>query len=184
MATVGFRHPLLTLIAYYLNCPPEDVRAVQHREVQQIIEGILQQPLLFNAAMWGEAFIKARETFLLGKGYNFPPVGNQTTEQVCGLLEALANKWVTETPPQRGVYDHFKGGVYFVTDTSLWVSGETPEEAVEYLSATNGRRFTRLAWQWSEVVVWPDGKYRSRFVYRGPNLTDAPPSFKVTPVEG
>ena len=42
-----------------------------------------------------------------------------------------------------------------------------------------GTDHTRFVREWCEVVQWPDGKYRSRFVYRGPDLTTPAPQFKV-----
>ncbi len=77
-----------------------------------------------------------------------------------------------------GIFDHFKGGVYLVTGYSTWASGNG-ERIVEYLSMTNAQKFTRLGSQWCEVVEWPDKRYRSRFVYRGPDLIAPEPTFKV-----
>jgi hypothetical protein len=81
-------------------------------------------------------------------------------------------------PPPLGIYDHFKGGVYLITGYSRWASGNG-EPVIEYLSMLFGTKHTRLLDQWIEVVKWPDGRYRSRFIYRGANLTVAEPSFKV-----
>lgn len=78
-----------------------------------------------------------------------------------------------------GIYDHFKGGIYLATGTSLFVSGEKEVEVVEYISLKSGKKCTRYLWQWNEVVRWPDGKFRSRFVYRGSDLSVPEPSFKV-----
>jgi len=50
---------------------------------------------------------------------------------------------------------------------------------MEYTSMTYGTPHSRLISQWCEVVKWPDGKYRSRFVYRGPDLHTPEPSYKV-----
>jgi hypothetical protein len=103
-----------------------------------------------------------------------------------GLLECL-NPYQSYSPftapesvtlQSRGVYDHFKGGVYMIRDFSTWASGNG-EKVVEYLSMLFGTKASRLMSQWCEVVRWPDGKYRSRFVYRGPDLRTPEPSFKV-----
>src|SRR5208282_5361613 len=64
-----------------------------------------------------------------------------------------------------GIYDHFKGGIYLIRDFSSWASGRG-ELVVEYLSMLFGTKHSRIGSEWCEVVQWPDGKYRSRFVYR------------------
>lgn len=82
----------------------------------------------------------------------------------------------------RGVYDHFKGGVYLLRGLSKWASGEG-EPVVEYTSLLHASHHARLVRDWCEVVRWPDGKYRSRFVHRGVDLSVPPPSFKVSSPE-
>ncbi len=103
-----------------------------------------------------------------------------------GMLECL-NPYQSYEPYSRpespsfnapGIWDHFKGGVYLKTGHGSWASG-SGELTVEYLSMLFGTKHYRLAEHWCEVVRWPDGKYRSRFVYRGPDLKTAEPSFKV-----
>jgi hypothetical protein len=97
------------------------------------------------------------------------------------MLDCIHMGW---TPPSRdmklGVYDHFKGGVYLVRGFSFWASGHG-ELVIEYTSLLHGTHHCRLASQWCEAVRWPDGKWRSRFVYRGPDLDTPPPAFKVQP---
>lgn len=78
-----------------------------------------------------------------------------------------------------GVFDHFKGGVYLVE--RLARSADTGEPIVVYLSLHHGTWHTRRLSQWNEVVPWPDGVERARFVYRGPDAEVPEPSFKVTP---
>ena len=102
---------------------------------------------------------------------------------VQGLIECLNDyqgydAWTNPDNIRLGVYDHFKGGVYKIRGFSSWASGEG-EKVVEYDSLIYGTPHTRLASQWCEVTLWPDGKYRSRFVYRGPDLHTPKPSFKV-----
>lgn len=79
---------------------------------------------------------------------------------------------------RHGIYDHFKGGVYVSLDATPW-AGEDNWHVVRYLSINYGTPHTRFAHEWNEVVQWPDGAYRSRFIYRGPDLRTPPPSFKV-----
>lgn len=108
----------------------------------------------------------------------------EQADLVQGLLECL-NPYQAYEPysnPETmcgfGIYDHFKGGVYKVKGFSSWESGNR-EKVVEYDSMIYGTPHTRLATQWCEVTRWPDGKYRSRFVYRGPDLHTPEPSYKV-----
>lgn len=95
-----------------------------------------------------------------------------------GLLECLANGWQTPEPPPLGVYDHFKGGIYLAQGYSSWASGNG-EPVVEYVSLLHGTKHIRLVSQWCEVVLWPDSKYRSRFVRRGDSLNWPEPAFKT-----
>lgn len=102
---------------------------------------------------------------------------------VQGLIECLNSYgspelWTNPENIRLGVYDHFKGGVYKVRGFSSWESGER-ELVVEYDSLIFGTPHSRFAWQWCEVVQWPDGKYRSRWVHRGADLHTPAPSFKV-----
>lgn len=95
------------------------------------------------------------------------------------LFECLRNGWyIAPEKLPRGVYDHFKGGVYRLERFSSWASGRG-EQVCGYLSMLFGTDHTRYAWEWCDIVEWPDGKYRPRFVYRGPDLRTAEPAFKV-----
>lgn len=95
------------------------------------------------------------------------------------LLEALHYGWVSKAGPDmlHGCWDHFKGGVYLSEKVVNWV--EDGEPLVIYLSLLHGTYHARRCAEWNEVVAWPDGRYRSRFVYRGKTLAVDPPSFKV-----
>lgn len=77
-----------------------------------------------------------------------------------------------------GIWDHFKGGIYLTQGFGAWASGNG-EGVVAYISMSNGKAFYRLATQWNEIVRWPDGQLRSRFIYRGPDLSTPAPTFKV-----
>ncbi len=61
---------------------------------------------------------------------------------------------------------------------SSWASGKG-EKVVVGTSLTYATPHTRFASEWCEVVEWPDHKWRSRFVYRGPDLRVPAPSYKV-----
>lgn len=113
----------------------------------------------------------------------FSPPGFAATfdqaDLIQGLLECLHRHWVSEAGPRmkHGIWDHFKGGVYLSEDLGMNAAGELE---VRYLSLLYGTKHQRRCSQWNEVVQWPDGQYRSRFIYRGVNLESSePPSFKV-----
>lgn len=85
--------------------------------------------------------------------------------------------WVSDAGPtmQHGTWDHFKGGVY--SSTQVVINVDTQEPSVVYLSTIFGTWFVRTCQEWNELVQWPDGQWRSRFVRRAvPWLA---PEFKV-----
>ena len=65
-------------------------------------------------------------------------------------------------PVLPGVFKHFKGNSYRVL--FLAKDSETQADVVVYLSLTNGVIWTRPAAMFTEVVEWPDGVHRPRFV--------------------
>lgn len=105
-------------------------------------------------------------------------------DQIDGLIEL----WVDHSTGGKnlshisentlGIYDHFKGGVYLAQSIGMNASNDN-EVMVDYLSMIHATKHFREAWQWDEIVKWPDGKYRSRFVFRGRDLYTPPPPFKV-----
>lgn len=105
--------------------------------------------------------------------------------EVTGLLELVHHdthnspSWMSTAGRfmPLGVYDHFKGGVYLVDRVEL--CADSHEFRVSYLSLVHATYHSRRASEWNEIVVWPDGKYRSRFVLRGNDLKVPEPSFKV-----
>jgi len=97
------------------------------------------------------------------------------------FAHARTNGWVSNAGPgmAHGIYDHFKGGSYISTQVVTDV--DTNKPSVVYCSTVRGTWFVRPCDQWNELVEWPDGKYRSRFVFRKDPLLV--PEFKVpTPV--
>ena len=107
-------------------------------------------------------------------------------DEIDGLLEAwadylLGRPTVSEAKVgmSHGIWDHFKGGVYLTQKIGRLASAED-DYIIEYLSMIHGTTHYRTASEWNEIVRWPDGKYRSRFVYRGRDLTVRPPVFKVS----
>lgn len=63
---------------------------------------------------------------------------------------------------KKGIYRHFKGGVYEVVDIAL--HSETLEEMVVYRSVENGKCWVRPASMWDETVEF-EGKTVSRFTF-------------------
>jgi len=112
-----------------------------------------------------------------GSDYS-PPNGNDA-DTIQGLMDAVGTTFAispSEGSIYLGIYDHFKGGVYKANKVSRFANDEL---YVDYTSLTYGTDHGRFLWEWSEVVKWPDGKYRSRFVFRGPDLRTPAPAFKV-----
>lgn len=117
-----------------------------------------------------------------GDLYHIPSV--EEVGLIQGLIQLWANysggsPWISHAGPgmAHGVYDHFKGGQYLSQRVER--CADTGESRVSYLSLLHGTPHSRRAAQWNEIVKWPDGEYRSRFVYRGPDLLTPPPPFKV-----
>lgn len=141
---------------------------------QKFVGNLLRTPDVDIAAKWRE---------------QYPEQVAEISAEQDTELRALVWAWYTYSRREpgynpagpgmtHGVYDHFKGGVYLSTDVWEWASGKC-EPVVSYISLVYGRKFTRLAHEWQSIVRWPDGQYRSRFVYRGPDLNTPEPSFKV-----
>ena len=63
-------------------------------------------------------FLASRTLMLNQSG--LPPAEEKLAE---GLLDCLQHNRVTEDPPMRGIYDHFKGGVYLIVGHLTWASG-------------------------------------------------------------
>jgi hypothetical protein len=114
---------------------------------------------------------------------NGTSLGTSDEALVQGLLYALDaykpySSWTNPENIHLGIYDHFKGGIYDVHGFSGWSSGHG-ELVVEYQSMLFATKHTRFASEWCECVQWPDGEYRSRYVYRSKDLTVPAPAFKV-----
>jgi hypothetical protein len=144
-------------------------------EIKSILSGVLEH----RAHPEGSSLVSR---FVQGM-----PKGNwlntQAMELAQGLLECLDpyqaySPYTNPASIMEGIWDHFKGGVYLKSGQGSWASGNN-EPVVEYISMIYGSKHYRLVDQWCEVVQWPDGKYRSRFVYRGPDLHTPAPAYKV-----
>jgi len=122
----------------------------------------------------GISVAKAKDIILMHE----TGLANDQVQLAVALREAVNNSWISDAGPRmhHGLYDHFKGGVYSSERVALWVEDGSP--VVIYVSLANGATFVRKCSEWNEVVQWPDGKYRSRFVFRGVGCSQEP-SFKV-----
>ena len=66
---------------------------------------------------------------------------------------------------KQGVYQHYKGGKYlvlFVADVAT--NGQEGKKEVVYVSLTNGMILCRNLDEFTEVVKWPDGGMKPRFI--------------------
>jgi len=178
--TEGIKNPITRLGAIFYGTDENDLVLEQKQRMYR---------MAFDIVAWGEGFQDGKtylqrfydrlhfETKSLQK-----KVAPEEEDLVDGLLTCLANPgWWTEPDPhghlrQHGIYDHFKGGVYRVTKIAMFANGEL---FVDYISMTTGQDFGRFVSEWCEVVRWPDGRYRSRFVWRSAGLLGPEPTFKV-----
>ncbi len=97
-------------------------------------------------------------------------------DEIRRVLQCGMEGYPWARPISPGVWDHFKGGVYAVHGRVLW-TGPEGGEVVIYTSMVFGTTHARLVSVWNEIVRWPDGAYRTRFVRRfDPKIE---PSFKV-----
>ena len=182
MATPGYEpYQLLWDLFHQNGSPGRTVLTPEQRKTVGSLIGHVHENRQHPEA---SSFITRFKQMMMEKnGKTLDPMNEEVAQ---GMLECL-NPYQAYSPytdtesvtfKMRGVYDHFKGGVYLIRDFSSWASGDG-ELVVEYLSLLFGSKHTRLASQWREVVRWPDGRYRSRFVYRGPDLRTPELSFKV-----
>lgn len=146
----------------------------QLEQIRKIVSDVIEKPEGPEARSFLGRFL-ATMTVEHGKSLTV-----EKADLAAGMLECVAtpHAWTNAESMSTGVWDHFKGGIYKVRGFSRWASGEG-EKVVEYTSLLFGTDHTRLATQWCEVVQWPDKKFRSRFVYRGPDTRTPEPAYKV-----
>lgn len=177
MTTKGIRDPHRYLAAQFLNLPEESITIDLRKMVKEVTFQVLTQTQEVSPLVFAHAFMSRMKD---SSRFNAAAINT-----IAGVLEMLhygidkQHGWLSESGYHMplGVYDHFKGGVYMVDRVLRWA--EDGEPVVSYLSLTEGSWHGRRCSEWAEVVQWPDGKFRSRFVYRGPDLRTAAPSFKV-----
>jgi hypothetical protein len=181
MSTPGFE-PYLTLWQFFYHGSLIGQPAILSEDARKDIEHIVGVVTEHRLHPYGSTLID-RFTKMMSERNGIELSAHQN-DLVGGLLKCLDAYQSIEpyTNPgniRLGIYDHFKGGVYKVKGFSTWESGNR-EKVVEYDSMIFGTSHTRFAWQWCEVVRWPDEVYRSRWVYRGSDLRVAAPPFKVS----
>lgn len=126
----------------------------------------------------------AAEQFIGSAKWHFGPaqivaIDDANLTFIGKILESINEGWVSAADYRmmHGIWDHFKGGIYRSMRTER--DADSGKARVSYISMVFGTDHSRRAEEWNEVVVWPDGAYRSRFVFRGPDMNTPPPSFKV-----
>lgn len=178
MATPGIRDVHLRLASVFFQVPESEVPLDQRKQAKKLCFEIASLPQTGQDTFLSR-FLKASRQ---AQGH----LTDAQAEEVQGLLETLhvmisqpRAGWISESGPvmHLGIYDHFKGGVYLADLVVRWA--EDGDCAVVYVSMLFGTWHARRCSEWAEVVKWPDGKYRSRFVFRGVDLKVAEPSFKV-----
>ena len=88
-------------------------------------------------------------------------------EEVEGLLQCIwRGDYKDAFNPESGPYVHFKGTNYLCFGIATLLQGPKEETAVVY-SSKEGDIFVRPIKEWAEIVKWPDGKYRPRFMKEG-----------------
>lgn len=95
---------------------------------------------------------------------HFKEVPAQNLAELRELLYCILRKDLTEVGAhfQHGVYRHFKGGLYRTLMTVK--DAGTKANLIVYSSLKDGTLWAREDTNFGEVVLWPDAKYRSRFV--------------------
>jgi len=184
MATTGY-DPYLTLWQFFRGPSESKLRRFDETE-RRLIQNVIGEVFDFGAPASRDVLL---ERFSNAMRAQTGEVLSSLERPIAGgLLELMLEHGARVGNPVNpltkhdsitlGIWDHFKGGVYKVTGFSSWASGNG-EKVVGYTSMLFGTDHTRLVNQWCEVVEWPDGKYRSRFVYRGADLKVTAPSWKV-----
>jgi hypothetical protein len=87
-------------------------------------------------------------------------------QEIHDLIDALVRDHITAPNGNfpMGVYKHFKGPTYTFLMEAMHT--ETEERMLVYVSHETGKTCVRPIRMFSEVVRWPDGKYRSRWVLK------------------
>lgn len=131
-----------------------------------------------GARSW-DYFTKKLDDFLLLKPEPplFPKLlealgGHFSAETLSPAKQELAEKilrflWRGENTGdvRPGTYKHFKGNLYTVEKIALLLKGQSEEPAVIYFANNDPSKvFVRPLCEWYDIVLWPDGEYRLRFM--------------------
>lgn len=85
-------------------------------------------------------------------------------EEAEGLLRCIwRGDYERSLAPKIGPYIHFKGSVYLCYGEAKLLQGPKEEVAMIY-SNKEGEMFVRPLQEWIEIVKWPNGLYRPRFI--------------------
>lgn len=95
-------------------------------------------------------------------------ITDNQTEEAEGLLRCIwRGDYERALTPKAGPYVHFKGSIYICYGKAKLLQGPEEEVAVIY-SNKEGEMFVRPLREWAEIVIWPNGLYRPRFVEEKP----------------
>lgn len=67
-------------------------------------------------------------------------------------------------PLEPGIYRHHKGGRYLVLHPDVHAASDGHPRLVVYVSLTSGILWARDLHEWHDLVLWPDGVTRPRYV--------------------
>jgi len=159
------RDPYRRLTGHFLVRDEDDVSDSELAHCTEVVDRIVRTA---GAGSFEERFAEAR---------GFPISDEVERKEVYGLLLCLHLGWWTKDVQIGGYYDHYKGGYYFVE--KLILDTATKQDKFVYQSVYTKKWFGRAPHEWREIVEWPDGVLRSRFIQRGFFEADLEPPFKV-----
>jgi hypothetical protein len=151
MPTPAIANPFLTLASLALNRPFEAITVKDLEAVEQrAIEAIEKSGPFFP---W---FITCYPTKAILRSDQW-----ELGEKLLRFL--WRGDYIFGAKP--GGYHHFKGGLYTVERTAIFLEGPRFEQVVIYFGLKDPAKvFVRPLREWCEIVLWPDGEYRLRFM--------------------
>jgi hypothetical protein len=162
MSTPGIKDVFRRIVSIVDHMPEENVTKARRSQIKMacFAATAVEEPALERFLGDGSFFERLFRELNMKPGALDP----EAQGELVGLLECLWRRDISDAgwDMTHGVYEHFKEGVYLTTGVSR--DADTGEPRVEYISLLHGSKHNRRAEQWREVVKWPDGRYRSRFV--------------------